>query len=116
MQVTMTMEEYEELVNREYQLKEKYLTEILAMKNRFGMEINSLKSQLESKKIDDIIKSSGCDFCNGKKELTFKKGLDIGLSNNRLDFYFNGLKVERNWRCRYERMKQSLLRRQSLHI
>ena len=89
MQVTMTMEEYEELVDREYQLKDKYTTEILAMKNRFGMEINSLKSQLESKKVDDIIKSSGCDFCNGEKEFTLEKGLDIGLSNKKLDFYFH---------------------------
>lgn len=85
MQVTMTMEE---LVDREYQLKDKYSTEILEMKNRFDMEINSLKSQLELKEIDDVVKSSGCDFCNGKMELNLKKGLDIGISNNKLDFYY----------------------------
>ena len=88
MQVTMTMEEYKELVDREYQLKDKYSTEILAMKNRFIMEINTLKSQLESKKVDDIIKNSGCDFCNDEKEFALKKGLGIGISNNKLDFSF----------------------------
>lgn len=33
--------------------------------------------------------SKGCDFCNNEKEFTLKKGLDIGLSNNKLIFCFD---------------------------
>ena len=91
MQVTMTMEEYEDLTFKNKrvieELKETYSSEMLAMQNRAMLEIRKLRSDKE--KLESKINNKGCEFCNDKKEITLEKGLDIGLSNNKLDFYFD---------------------------
>lgn len=72
MQVTMTMEEYEELTFKNEkvieELKETYNSEILAMQNRLMLEIRKLRSDKE--KLELKINNKDCDFCDGKKELS----------------------------------------------
>ena len=62
MQVTMTMEEYEELTFKNEkvieELKETYNSEILAMQNRLMLEVRKLRSgkeKLESKINNEIV-------------------------------------------------------------
>lgn len=91
MQVTMTMEEYEELTFKNEkvieELKETYNSEILGMQNRLMLEIRKLRSDKEN--LESKINNKGCEFCDGKKDLTsLKNDLDIGISNNKLDFSF----------------------------
>lgn len=91
MQVIMTMEEYEDLTFKNKRviedLKEKHNSEILAMSSKLMLEIRKLR--LDKEKLKSKINDGDCEFCNGEKEVTLKKGLDIGLSNNKLDFYFD---------------------------
>ena len=91
MQVIMTMEEYEDLTFKNKrvieELKETYSSEMLAMQNRAMLEIRKLRSDKE--KLESKINNEGCEFCNDKKEITLEKGLDIGLLNNKLNFYFD---------------------------
>ncbi|MFQ9298670.1 MAG: hypothetical protein ACLR4X_09695 [Clostridia bacterium] len=79
MQVTMTMEEYTKLITANAKQGEQ-LNKMMEKYNNISKErYQLLKSQNNNE---------GCEFCKGKKEFTLKKGLDIGLSNNKLDFYF----------------------------
>ena len=72
MQVTMTMEEYEDLTfkNKKVieELEESYNSKMLAMKNRTMLEIRKLRSDKE--KLELKINNKDCDFCDGKKELS----------------------------------------------
>lgn len=91
MQVTMTMEEYEDLTFKNKRviedLKEKHSSEILAMSSKLMLEIRKLRQDKE--KLKSKINDEGCEFCNGEKEFSLREDLDIGLSNNKLDFYFD---------------------------
>lgn len=78
MQVTMTMEEYTKLITANAKQVEQ-LNKMMEKYDNISKErYKSLKSQNSNE---------GCEFCNGKKEITLEKGLDIGLSNKKLDFY-----------------------------
>lgn len=80
MQVTMTMEEYTKLITA----NAKQVEQLNKMMEKYD---NISKERYETLKSQNS--NEGCEFCNGKKELTLKKGLDIGLSNNKLNFYFD---------------------------
>ena len=79
MQVTMTMEEYTKLITA----NAKQVEQLNKMMEKYD---NISKERCELLKSQN--NNEGCDFCNGKKEITLEKGLDIGLSNNKLDFYY----------------------------
>lgn len=49
MQVIMTMEEYQELLNREKKLNEYHQTQLLGIQNKFVLEIERLR--LENKRL-----------------------------------------------------------------
>lgn len=65
MQVTMSMEEYEDLTFKNAkiieELEEKYRNGLTEIKNGLMLEIKILKLQLENKNI-------GCKYCNGSEE------------------------------------------------
>lgn len=45
MQVIMTMEEYQELLNREKKLEEHYQTQLLGIQNKFMFKIKELEAE-----------------------------------------------------------------------
>lgn len=49
MQVIMTMEEYQELLNRENKLNEYHQTQLLGIQNKFVLEVERLR--LENKRL-----------------------------------------------------------------
>lgn len=80
MQVTMTMEEYTKLIPA----NAKQVEPLNKMMEKYDNIIKERYQLLKSQNNNE-----GCEFCKSKKEFTLKKGLDIGLSNNKLDFYFD---------------------------
>lgn len=75
MQVTMTMEEYEDLTfkNKKVieELEESYNSKMLAMKNITMLEIRKLRSDKE--KLESKINNEGCEFCNELKSLYYDR-------------------------------------------